>query len=353
MKIVFFGPKLVRSASDQRTRILFTLLEGLRDRGHQLVYVQPAGDDAFVLPFATDLRYGGWNAARETIEGALADASAYVVCSGFDAGSDAVEWLFDQPVPARVFYDLDPWETLGSLDSGGAAPWLRADQIPYFDIVFSIAGGPGIEPFVSRYGARESATLYASIDTAVFHPRSPEDDFSCDLALVADRYPASEAVLENYLLVAARAVPSHRFVVFGDGWDAFEKWPDNVDLMASGDASTRAAIYSSARMVLVPPGQHAIDYAMPFELLEPAACGAACAVIDRPGLAAIFEPGTEIIVPESGADLVPYLAHAGDERLHAFATNAEKRVLDEYLKLRTSIRFEQLVARKFYVGYHG
>lgn len=353
MKLVFFGPTLTPAASDHRTRILYTLLEGIADRGHDLVYVQPEGDDAVVLPFAADLRYGVWNEARELMEQQLADASAYVVISGFGAGADAVEWLFDQPVPARVFYDLDPWVTLQGLDASGAAPWIRKDQIPYFDLIFSIAGGPAIEPYAQRYGAEEAMTLYESIDTAIFHPRSPEDDLSCDLALVADRYPASEAVLEKYLLVAARAVPSHRFIVFGDGWEGIDAWPDNVDLMASGNSQLRAVIYSSARIVLVPPGPQAIDYALPYEVLEAAACGAACAVVDRPGLADLFEPGLEIIVPESGADIVPYLTHIGDEHLRDFATNAEKRVQNDYLKLRQSTKFEQRVARKFYVGHHG
>lgn len=353
MKLVFFSPKLTCSASDHRCRILYTLLEGLADGGHRLVYVQPEGVDAVVLPFADDVRYGIWNEGRERIEAELAEASAYVVLSGFDAGADAVEWLFEQQVPARIFYDLDPWQTLQGLDASGAAPWLRADQVPYFDLIFSIASGPAIEPYTARYGAKEAMTLYESIDTANFHPRSPEDDFSCDLALVADRYPASEAVLEKYLLVAARAVPSHRFIVFGDGWEGFDAWPDNVDLMPAGGSQTRAAIYSSARIVLVPPGQNAIDYAMPYEVLEPAACGVACAVIDRPGLADVFEPGFEIIVPESGADIVPFLTHIGDEHLHEFATNAEKRVLNDYVKLRQSTKFEQRVARKYYVGHNG
>ncbi|MGB5035433.1 MAG: glycosyltransferase [Blastocatellia bacterium] len=353
MKLVFFSPMLTQPASDHRTRILYTLLEGIADRGHSLVFVQPEGDNAVVLPFAEDFRYGIWNEARERIEMELADSSAYVVISGFEAGTDAVEWLFDQTVPARVFYDLDPWQTLHGLDASGSSPWIRSDQIPYFDLVFSIAGGPAIEPYSARYGAKEAVTLYESIDTANFHPRSPEDDFSCDLALVADRYPASEAVFENYLLVAARAVPSHRFIVFGEGWEGFDAWPDNVDLMPAGGALTRAAIYSSARIVLVPPGPHPIDYSLPYEVLEPAACGAACAVIDRPGLSEVFVPGVEIIVPESGADLVPFLTHVGDEHLHDFATNAEKRVLNDYVKLRQSTKFEQRVARKYYVGHNG
>ena len=58
-------------------------------------------------------------------------------------------------------------------------------------------------------------------------------------------------------------------------------------------------------------------------------------------------------MPESGADVVPFLTHVGDDHLHDFATNAEKRVLNDYVKLRQSTKFEQRVARKYYVGHNG
>ena len=354
MKIVFFGSQLSTSRSDHRSRILFTLLEGTAEKGHHVVYFEPAGGEAHdVFSFVEFRPYASWDAARDSVEAECADASAVVVLSGFPEGPAAVEFLMEQPVPAAAFYDLDPWQTLNGFDADSAAPWVRSEQIGRFDIVFSIAGGPALDAYRSRWGAEEAQTLYEAIDTAVFHPRSPEPDIACDLALVADRSASTEAALESYLLPAARALPSHRFVVAGSGWDGTESWPDNIELVVAASPVDRAVIYSSARLVLVPVAQGGIDYALPLELLEPAACGAACAVVDRPGLDGMFARDEEILVPVSGADLVPYLTTIGDARLLKLANLAEKRALKDYCKLRIATKFEQRIARKFFRGHNG
>ncbi|HQR37451.1 MAG TPA: hypothetical protein PLF26_03535 [Blastocatellia bacterium] len=354
MKIVFFGSPLTSSRSDHRSRILFTLLEGTAEKGHHVVYFEPAGGDADGdFSFVRFVRYGTWEEARDTVETECSDASAIVVLSGFPEGPDAAEFLLEQAVPAAAFYDLDPWDTLNGFDGHGAAPWLRADQIGRFDIVFSISGGPALDTYRTRWSAEEAQTLYEAIDTAVFHPRSPEPDIACDLALVADRHPSTEATLESYLLEAARALPSHRFIVAGSGWEAADSWPENIELLIASSPVDRATIYSSARLVLVPVAQDAIDYALPLELLEPAACGAACAVVDRPGLSDMFVRDEEILVPASGADLVPYLTVVGDSRLLRLGNMAEKRALNDYCKLRIATKFEQRIARKFFRGHNG
>lgn len=354
MKIVFFGPSLTRSHSDRRSRILFTLLEGVVDRGHHVVYVEPKSEgQATKFHFLEVQRYGDWAAERDVLEKECEDANAICLVSGFAGGHAAVEWLLELPVSARAYYDLDPWETLSALDSEGAAPWIRGDQISAFDIVYSIAGGPATEPYKARWGADEAVTLYEAIDAAIFHPRSPSDDLASDLLMLADRSAPAEAAFETFLLEAARAVPERRFLVAGEGWDNFESWPDNVELAAGGGPEFRATLYSSARLALVPPSPQPIDNALPIDLLEATACGAACAVVDRPGLAAVFNVGEQILVPTSAADLVAVLRGNEDQRLQRLGNLAEKRVVLEYTKLRAATKFEQRLARKVYRGSAG
>lgn len=354
MKIVFFGPSFDRTQSGHSWRILHTLLEGIVDRGHHVVYFEPGGEGpGNTFPLSKLVHYASWDEARLAVEGESDEASALLVCSGFPEGHAAVDWLLDLPVPAHVYYELDPWETLNAFDAEGAAPWVRADQVPAFDMVFSIAGGPAVEAFRTRWGAGEALALYEAIDPAVFHRRSPDTELACDLALVADRNAASEATFDTYLLETARALPNHRFLVSGRGWEGAGSWPDNLMLVPAGNADLRATIYSSARAVLVPIGAHAIDHAMPIELLEPAACTSACVVVDRPGLAGLFRPNEEIFVPERVADLAPFLTTYGDDAMQRLGNRAAKRVILEYGKLPTATKFEQRVARRFYRGTNG
>lgn len=351
MKLLFFGTS-VTSAKTRHGRILDALLDGVADRGHHIVFVESTPDAKVPAEstYCKILRYSDWDSFKMTLEKEAETASALIVTDGFAEGFRAVDWLLDLPVPAHLYYSLDPWDTLRGLDSEGAAPWLRADQVPLFDLVFSAAGGPALEAFTSRWGAREGGVLYEAIDTAEFYPRKPEDRFVCDLALVADRDPASQGVVEGFLLETAKALPSHRFVVAGAGWDGAGGWPENVERVGEADTEMRAHIYSSARLVLVPTLAGSVDYAMPIELLEPAACAAACAVVNRPGLTDLFTRDREILVPESAADLVPFLTDFGDGDLVALGHNAEKAVLLKYAKLPCSRRFEQRVAQKFFAA---
>jgi spore maturation protein CgeB len=355
MKIVFFGPSSATSEAGYHRRLLYPLLEGIVDRGHHLVYVEREGDAVGeVLPFAEVLDYGDWTTAeRARIEVELVGASAVVVASGYAAGPAAVEWLLEAPVPAHVYYEIDPWRTLAALDAGDAATAVTAAQLAAFDIVFSVAGGRAIDAIAARRDGRETISLYESIDPAIFYARAPDEEIACDLALFADRHASSEATFDTYLLEAATALPTHRFVVAGSGWEASANWPRNVELLPAGTADQRTRLYSSARAVLVPIGPNAIDYAMPIELLEPTACGAACVAIDRPGLSDLFEIGSEIVVPERGGDLVPYLTTYGDAALRRLGNLADKRVQHDYVKLRAATRFEQRVARMFYRGHNG
>ena len=77
--------------------------------------------------------------------------------------------------------------------------------------------------------------------------------------------------------------------------------------------------------MLVPDVSPTLAYELPIELLEPAACGAACAVVDREGLSSLFRAGEEVLVPASGDDLVPYLTTYGDNRLVQIGHRAAKR----------------------------
>jgi spore maturation protein CgeB len=349
MKLVFFGTSLARE-SGHHARVLLTLLDGLVDAGHHIVFFETAGDGNHVEGAVYKVvAPRPWEQTRLVAEAECETASAIVVTSGFGPGAAGIDWLLDLAVPARIYYSLDPWADLGAFDAEGAAPWVRADQVPRFDLVLSLAGGPALEAFKAPWGAKTVAAAYEAIDPARFYPRAPENDLVSDLALVADRDAIAEGLGETWVLAAARKLPNHRFLIAGRGWSG-DAWPDNVALRDAPDADERAHIYSSARLVLVAPVTGAIEHALPIELLEPAACAAACAVLDRPGLKAFFEPGEEILVPETGADLVPYLTALGGSRLTTLGNNAEKRVILRYAKLPRSRQVEQLIAREFFEG---
>jgi spore maturation protein CgeB len=349
MKLIFFGPSLSSPSSGAPARVLKGLLPGVADRGHQVVYFEPSrdGGTATESTYARIQRYDRWDGVKRLVESEVEHASAVVVTTGFSGGPAGVEWLLDLDVPARVYYSVDPWAELRAFETDGASPWLRADQVEAFDLVFSLAGGPAIDAFASTWGAKEVAPLYETLDPAVFFPHKPEPEAVSDVALVGDSDGTIDGIVDAYIVNAAHALPSHRFVVAGKGWST-ASWPDNVEIVEAEGDDGKALVYSSARMVLVPVAKGAVDYALPPELLEPVACTTTCAVIDRPGLDEFFVPGKEILVPGSAQDLVGYLTTMDESTLRAMANNAAKRMLEKYSKLPRSRQFEQRVAKKFF-----
>jgi spore maturation protein CgeB len=327
---------------------LRALLPAVADRGHQVVYFEAARDGGTTTDytFCRVVRYDEWEGVKRIVEGEVEKASAVLVTSGFAPGASGIDWLLDLDVPARLYYTLDPWAELRAFEEEGASPWLRADQVEAFDLVFSLAGGPALEALQKRWNAKEVAPLYETIDPAVYYPRKPAPDAASDLALVADYDSAVEATLREYMLTAAEVRPSDRFVVAGKGWNT-GSWPDNVELFEAADDDGKALIYSSARLVLVPVLPGSIDHALPPELLEPIACGTTAVAVHRPGLEDFFTPGREILVPSSPVDVIAYLT-TDQTSLLSIANNAEKRLLEKYSKLPRSRQFEQRVAKKFF-----
>ena len=349
MKLLFFGTTLT-SHSSRHARILQTLLRGVADLGHHVVFVEskPEKAESTDSTFCKVLRYDDWEGVKVRIAKEAQTASAIIVTDGFAEGPGAINWLWDLAVPAYVYYSLDPWATLDSLASDGATATLRAEQISQFDLVFSIAGGAAADAFLTRWNAAEIVPLYESIDTAEFFPRQPVDRLICDLALVADRDSAVQGVVESFVLEAAKELPGHRFVVAGKGWENAGSWPDNVTRVGEANLETRAQIYSSTRLALIPVTSDSVDYSLPIELLEATACSAPCAVISRPGIADLFERNREILIPDTTADLIPYLRDYADAEMVALGHEANKALLLKYAKLQAARRFEQRVARKFF-----
>jgi spore maturation protein CgeB len=330
-------------------RALRSLLPGVADRGHQVVYFESARDGGSgpESTYARIHRYEDWESTKRLVESEVEHSSAMVVASGFAPGATGVEWLLDLDVPARIYYSLEPWAELHAFESEGASPWIKAEQLEAFDLVFSLAGGPALTEFKSRWNAKEVAPLYETIDPAAYFPRKPEPEAVSDIALVADHDRGVAEVADRFLIEAALALPANRFIVAGKGWSA-TSWPDNVVLFEALDDDGRALVYSSARIVLVPIAPGSVDYALPSELLEPVACNTVCAAIDRPGLAGFFTPDKEILVPADSKDLVRYLTSYEETRLLSIANSAEKRLLEHYAKLPRSRQFEQRVAKKFF-----
>jgi spore maturation protein CgeB len=81
-------------------------------------------------------------------------------------------------------------------------------------------------------------------------------------------------------------------------------------------------------------------YSPSVRLFEAAACGAAIASDNWPGLDSFFAPGCEILLPSSAGDIAGYLSGMDEAELRAIGKAAQARVMAAHTNQQRAIEFE-------------
>jgi spore maturation protein CgeB len=84
-------------------------------------------------------------------------------------------------------------------------------------------------------------------------------------------------------------------------------------------------------------------YSPSVRLFEAAACGAAIASDNWPGLDTFFKPGEQILLPTGTDDVIRYLCDITDEQMRAIGNSAQQRVLAEHTSQIRAVEFENAV----------
>jgi spore maturation protein CgeB len=78
-------------------------------------------------------------------------------------------------------------------------------------------------------------------------------------------------------------------------------------------------------------------------LFEAAACGCPIVSDDWPGLGTIFRVGDEVLLAQTGSDVISLLSDAEDAQLRRIGQAARQRVLSEHTATRRAEEFENYV----------
>jgi spore maturation protein CgeB len=274
----------------------------------------------------------------------LADCDVAMLGSYFRDGVDAVEELIRAEVPVKSFYDIDTPITVSRLRDN-SAEYLRADQVPLFDLYFSFTGGPMLRELESRFGARKAVPLYCSVDSEKYFPRELNRDFKCDLSYMGTYAPDRQPKLEDLFCTPARQLPDKNFLLVGSQYpDA--TWPANVRHIAHLSPEWHAQLYSSSRFVLNLTRQEMViaGYSPSVRLFEAGACGAAMISDTWAGMESFFVPGEEILLAEDSSQVLTYLREMDAAKIADIGQRARARVLAEHTSDRRAEEFEAHVA---------
>jgi spore maturation protein CgeB len=278
-------------------------------------------------------------------EAAVHAADAVLVGSYVPDGQRLVDWLAGMRRPL-FFYDIDTPITLTSLQHTREAAYLRADQIPLFEVYFSFTGGPALAELESRWLARHAETLYCGVDPLVYRPVAADPRFTCSLGYMGTYAADRQARLEGLLIKTARARPNQCFLLAGPQYPPMDL-PPNIRHDNHVYPRDHAAFYSSnfATLNLTRDAMRRYGWSPASRLFEAAACGA-CIISDIwPGLDSVLEPGREVLLADSQADVAAHLDALTPRRREAIGNAARERVLREHTFANRAEQVDAAISR--------
>ena len=351
LKIVIFGLSITSSWGNGHATTFRALARALHERGHRIVFYEKnvqwyASNRDMPEPAFCEVRlYENWAAVRSSVVGELADADVAVVGSYFPDGRAAIDEVLNSAVPVKTFYDIDTPITVSQLRETGKTDYLRADQIPGFDVYFSFTGGPMLHEIEASFGARRAVPLYCSFDPDEYRKFGVNKRFACDLSYMGTYAPDRQPKIDELLCEPARQLPEMKFIVAGPQYPKSIEWPNNVRRIIHLNPRWHARFYSSSRLTLNVTRRDMVraGYSPSVRLFEAAACGATIVSDNWPGLDTFFTPGEEILLPTSGDGIVLMLRDTSPQELQQIGQRAQQRVLAEHTSQKRAEQFEQQV----------
>jgi spore maturation protein CgeB len=349
VKIVFCGLSITSSWGNGHATNYRALVRELTARGHEVLFCER---DAPWYAARRDLPQPRWG--RTSLYGSLeelverhdedvAAADLVVVGSYVPEGVAVSEWVLEKAGGVTAFYDIDTPVTLAKLREGDRE-YLSPDLVGRFDLYLSFTGGPTLEVLEEEFGARRAIAFYCLVDPEAYPPLEAEARW--DLGYLGTYSDDRQPVLERLLIEPARRAPESASAVAGPQYPEAIEWPANVERIEHVAPGEHPSFYAAQRFTLnvTRARMRQAGWSPSVRLFEAAAC-AVPVISDRwDGLDQIFTPGEEILIADSGDDVLSYLREVGEEERRAIAARARERVLAEHTAERRCEQLEQEVA---------
>jgi spore maturation protein CgeB len=340
MKLVVLGLSLSSAWGNGHATTFRALLAAFAARGHEILFLERdmpwyADRRDLIDPGFCRLAFYDSVAGLDAWQAEIAGADAVIVGSYVPDGVAVGRHVQQVAQGVTAFYDIDTPVTLAKLERGDEE-YLSAAIIPGYDVYLSFTGGPTLDLLETHYGSPAARALFCSVDLAAYPPLpvAKRWDLSYLGTYSADRQPT----LERLLLEPARMRPDLRFVVAGPQYPENIDWPVNVERIEHLPPAEHAAFYSASRFTLNVTRADMIraGWSPSVRLFEAAACGTPIISDIWDGIGELFEPGSEIILAGTGADVLSAL----DTDAATIGTRARARVLAAHSAVHRAAELE-------------
>ncbi len=351
--IAFFGSSLVSAYWNGAATYYRGIVRALHDRGHQITFYEP---DAFDRQAHRDMADPDWakvvvyrteevNAALEAASG----ADVIVKASGVGVNDELLErevLALRRPSTAVVFWDVDAPATLERLANTPGDPFRKL--IPGYDLIFTYGGGAPVVNEYLDWGARDCVPIYNALDPETHHPVAPDARFEGALGFLGNRLPDREARVREFFFKPALRHPSETFLLGGNGWEATAGAPPNVRLLGHVYSRDHNAFNCSACAVINinRDSMARTGFSPPTRVFEAAGAGA-CLITDAwDGVELFLEPGREVLVARSGAEVADHLAALDELDARHMGQQALRRVLAHHTYAHRALEVEATLEAK-------
>jgi spore maturation protein CgeB len=241
-----------------------------------------------------------------------------------------------------AFWDVDAPATLDRMHANPGDA-LRA-LVPRYDLVLTYGGGEPVRRAYLALGANDCVPIYNALDPTTHHPVPPEPRFECDLAFLGNRLPDREARVDEFFLRSATLLPGRRMLLGGSGWDD-KPLPAGVEYLGHVYTADHNAFNCTPLTVLNVSRESMARYGFsPATRVFEAAGAAACVITDAwVGLELFLEPGSEVLVAESGEQVAQHVRGLDQATARAIGQAAFRRVLAEHTYAHRAAQLEALL----------
>jgi spore maturation protein CgeB len=352
VNIAFFASSLVSAYWNGAATYYRGIVRALHERGHRITFFEP---DAFERQQHRDIPDPPWakvvvysarseDEVLRTVEQARG-ADLVVKASGVGVYDELLERAvleLQAPSTLVAFWDVDAPATLDRVQSNAADPFRAL--IPRYDLVLTYGGGEPVRRAYLALDARECVPIYNALDPSTHHPVAADERFAADLGFLGNRLPDREARVEEFFLHAAQALPSHRFLLGGNGW-ADKAMPPNVRSLGHVYTADHNAFNCTPGAVLNISRESMARYGFsPATRVFEAAGAAACLITDAwDGLDFFFEPGRELLVARSGDEVAGHVKSLDAETARRIGLAAYDRVLAQHTYAHRAAQVDEVL----------
>ena len=344
LRIVVLGLSITSSWGNGHATTYRSLLRETVARGHHVHFLErdvpwyaSSRDGPGDSPVEVSL-YGSLEELRDRFAETIRQADAVIVGSYVPDGVEVGAWVQAQAGGLTAVYDIDTPVTLAKL-ARGECEYLSPEQIAGFDLYLSFTGGPTLQLLERKFASPMARVLYCSVDPKQYFPEPQPQAW--DLGYMGTYSDDRQPPLDRLLVETSKQWQDGRFVVAGPQYPKHIEWPSNVERIEHLPPQRHRTFYNSQRFTLniTRADMIAAGWSPSVRLFEAAAC-ATPIVSDRwDGLEALFQPGHEIVLADSAADVLSALRQLPEDNRRAMGERAYRRVLAEHTSAH---RAEQL-----------